>query len=341
MNPVEPVGIRSFAASYEPLNNLLPAEKKEEKDDYKNVSAYYLTTISSLKASVEVDDNEVISQPQIQNVKTESSTLSKIRQWGEWLIGLFWGDSSKETQKTNSTDIKNTNGVVSLGSAPKLQPEEIDRNRLSKAIIELNRDLVHRLKESNEFEEEMRKNLSDSKNMDKLIFIHLFNSSMKQKTIKEDSSIDKQDEVLRKHRMNKKIQQDFFSLWDDIRDRAKKSSFLGWIGLGSTIGIAGIFAVSLATGGGSTLVALGLPLLSIVQGTTKAAEGILKYQNDIKSGELFLLKEESSENSVIINNNLQEMKNCNDEIAQILKTLRRHLENQSKAERIFHASLNN
>lgn len=335
MSSIEPVAIKPFADAYEAASLQETDETKTEGKE-ERLSVYYITTLASLQKSETLTDQEINQANQETKALENQSQTSTLRKWGEWVMSFLWSWSPKsQTQPTNQAPTK-VEGIPSLGGPPKLQPEELDRKRLSRSIAELNRDLVHRLKETNEFEEEMRK--SGSKNIDKLIFAHLFEMGLKQKKSKEDLSIESQEEILRKHKENKKLQQDFFSIWDDVKERSKKSAFLGWINMGATIGITGLFAVSFATGGTGAIIMLALPLLSIVQGTTKAAEGIIKYQNDKKSGEMFLLKEKSSENSLDINTNLQDLKTNDQEMAQLLKALRHHLENQSKAERIFRGS---
>ena len=333
MSRIEPITFRPFTAEYELLPPLEPAEKKEDKNESPEyVSAYYMTTISSMQASAEAADNEVSTSIQSTFDAQKEQVTSTIKKWGQWLAGLF------SVKKENKDAQGNITSTTSLGGAPKLDSQEIDNKKLTQAIADLNRDLIYRLKDSNEFEEEMRK--GGSKKLDKLIFVHLFDMSMKQKNIKEETSQERQEDLLRKHQENQKIQKDFFTIWDDIKNQAKKSSFLGWINMGSTVGIAGLFALGMATSGAAyTMVVIALPLLSITQGVTKGAEGIIKYQNDLKSGKLFQLKEQTSENSTTINDYMKVMRGCDEEMAELLKAIRRHLENQSKAERIFHATL--
>jgi hypothetical protein len=75
--------------------------------------------------------------------------------------------------------------------------------------------------------------------------------------------------------------------------------------------------------------------LSLVRGTVSGVEGVLKYKNNLKMGQLFAIQEESTEHSHQIQTGLEDMKLCDDEIAQILRTVREQLKNQSDAERVF------
>ena len=102
------------------------------------------------------------------------------------------------------------------GGAPQLQhPEANDHKRISQAIAKLNRELVNRLKDIAEFEEEMRK--SSSSKLDKLIFLHLVNSSIAQKKLKESNSLISHDQIMSLHKKNQELQKTYFDLIDTIQ----------------------------------------------------------------------------------------------------------------------------
>ena len=305
----------------------------DEKENARKASSfYYASTLMSLQPLPNATEGQKIQDVSIQSNKSFSSVIQGC--WN-WVLGLF-GKSSAQTVETDATTDQNTQ-VPPLSGAPRLQdPTEIDKNKLSKMIAELN-EHIHRMKDMSEFEEELRRTTSSTKSfqLDKLIINQYFIASMRQKISKEELGLDEQQNILRMHQQNKQLQEKYFSLLDEVKSRAQMTSLLGWINFGSTIGIVGALAVSFAITGPVAIIIVGLPALGVVKGVVSGAEGILKYKNNLKTGELFAIQEESNELMHQMKDGMEELKVCDEEISQILKTVREQLKNQSDAERIF------
>lgn len=249
---------------------------------------------------------------------TEKSFFSKAK---DWLWSLFsWGQ--KTPAAVASSEMRGIVGTADDGT-PRL---EAPNKQLAQT-----QELVWRLKDIAEFEEEMRQ--SSSTQLDKLIFLHLVSSSLLQKRLKEEMSIHAQQELMELYKKNKELQKTYYSVLDEINSRAKTNSILHWVNIGATAGIVGSVALAFATGGGSLVIALGLSLSSLGKGGTMLSEGILKYKNDLETGKLFVITQETKGNSSHIQEELQAMGASGNEISELLKMIREHLENQSNAER--------
>jgi len=182
-----------------------------------------------------------------------------------------------------------------------------------------------------EFEEEMRQ--ATSKKLDKLIFFELVESSMRQRQLKEDGSVLNYENILSSQKKNKDLQTKYFDLIDEINSRSRTNKVLHWVNVSATVGIVATMAATFATAGAGSLLLAGIPYMTLAKGGTTLAEGVLKYKNDLKTGELFVVGKESKANSSKINEHLSDLQVSDEEIGQLLKTIRHHLENQSRAER--------
>lgn len=315
----------------QPIQFKPPATQETRAAEEEAASFYYLSTIKSLQASMDTPTTPSSTQAAtaINEKKTEKSFIGKVSDWLWNLLGF------KTTQPPTEPTAEKTapaTSVQPMERIPKLPaPNAADSAKLSKAVAELNRELVARLKENTEFEEEMRKATTNQR--DKLIMIQLISSSIAQKQLREQSGIDMQDSVLSLHRKNKALKEAHYNLQNEIAERAKTNRILGWIDLGSTIGIFGTLAASFATGGLGGVIGFALPLFCFSKGTTTLTTGILKYKNDIETGKLVLINNESKRNSTDISDKLNIMNLNDEEIGALLKTIRHHLDNQSQATR--------
>jgi hypothetical protein len=327
---IEPIRFSTYQSTSWPDMKVDGLEQGHpSKDDFKPAEAeiaslYYQSSIQSLKPPIDPLAASKQAVKAAQEQKKEKSTLQKVTDWFWNLIG--WGKKEEAIENLAAEE------DASAPNAPILQsPEAIDQQKLSHAIAELNRELVNRLKDLAEFEEEMRR--STSKQLDKLIFKTLIFSSLDQKKIKERLGTLDQEDILKLHQRNKELQKTYYSLADEITSRAKTNKILHWVSIGNSVGIVGLLALSIATAGSALPVALGLA--SITKGGLTLANGILKYKNDLATGELFIVSQETKKNSAGINDKINELQTTTEEIASLLKTIRHHLDNQSRAERVF------
>jgi len=323
------------------------------KSDLKNAeeevaSLYYLTTLSSL-ASHQENSEKKTTQIKANQETAEKSFFQKVSDsfWGvkDWLWGVFGWEQTQSIQKSESTSAAATleNDPDSLSSAeenantggiPQLQQPDVQaRRRLSQAVADVNRELAHQLKDLAEFEREMER--SSSNQLDKLIFIHLVNSSIHQKKLKETSTLLAFEEVQEKHKKNQELRTKYFDLVDAITEGNKKLGVLSWINMGLTVVTIGGTALACFVSGGGALFAVGLPLSYFVKGTTTMTEGIVRLKNDQRTGDLVVVKQETKANQNHQKDNLSKMQVNDQEIAKLLKIIRIHLKNQTETERSF------
>lgn len=336
---IEPISSRPRSNPWDayPTDNtpIKPINSKNENDSAEEeiVSLYYLSSIKSLQASAVTS-----SEPQNSNVAgIESSKGEKttFQRFTTWLWGLFGAGKSKETAVNAAPEqapiFDNTSS--SVPSSPRLDPPDpMSNEKLSKAIAELNKELLFRMKDTAEFEEEMLK--SNSKKMDRLILFHLVAKSLDQKKLKETASLEAHENVLELQNKNKELHKKFYLILDEINAAAKTNSILHWVNIGTTGGIVGLLAVSFATGGLGLLLGVGLPALNILKGGLSAAEGVLKYKNDLRTGEMTLVSHSVKENRNQITDKVSTtLPFADEDISNLLKTIRHHLENYSKEAR--------
>lgn len=321
--------IQSISSIHNPLDWSAKTSPKEDLHaaDATVASLYYQSTITSLAAPTP-EKNQIAA-------KAESSETKKsfLGQAKDWLWGIFgWG------QKQPASPINAENGEPSeneseenlFGGIPKLQePDYHDHKRLAQTIADLNRELVHRLKDIAEFEEEMKK--SSSGKLDKLLFLHLVESSLKQKELNHTRNLLAQEDFFHIHEKNKELQKAHFALIDAITSENKARGVLKWVNVGLTAVTVGGMAVAFALGG--PVIPFALPIALLGKSSTLLSDGILKYRSDGKTGELVVIKQETKVNSADKREHLSEMQNGNADIGALMKKIRHLLDNQTKAER--------
>ena len=327
---IEPINLKApeVKQPFDSPSTLLRAETRKKAED--STSGYYVTTLQSLATAKQAIDLE----PALNELKTEKEKKSLLGRAKEWLWSLFGFGKKEPAVSVEETENENDSPTSSshIEHTPRLpHPEATSDKKLSKAILELNKELVTRLKDMAEFEEEMRQ--ATSKKLDKLIFFQLVESSMRQRQLKEDGSVLNYENILTTQKKNKDLQSKYFNLIDEINSRTKTNKALHWVNVGATVGIVTTIAATFATAGLGSVLLAGIPYMTLAKGGTTLAEGILKYQNDLKTGELFIVGKESKTNSGKINEHLSDLQISDEEIGQLLKTIRHHLENQSRAER--------
>lgn len=287
---------------------------------------------SSLKSMAEPEKAATATDASVQ-IEKKSVVRQYLGRAKEWLWNLFgWSEKAQETESSENSPVATIGDLAS----PRLStPEYTDKKRLKNTLAELNREFVYRLKDISEFEEEMRR--SSSNQLDKLIFLELIYSSLLQKQLKEESGEALQQELLKLHRDNEKLRETHYNLLDEINNRAKTQSVLHWTNIGLTVGLMGGIAAGFFTGGASLLVtgiiSGGTGLASLAKGGTTLLEGHLKYKNDLKTGELFVINRESKANSKRMDDEIGNLQEIDEDIGAMLKMIRQHLDNQSQAER--------
>jgi hypothetical protein len=330
------------------LNETIPVSYKAsipEKRDLKNAedqvaALYYRDTQSSL-ASTKDQEKRTISIT-TENKAIEKSFLDRTKDWiweifswGQKLIG--WGQA-EEVDSTESvanevsleTESISSNKKIDSSGIPQLeQPATQTSKRLSQAIADINRELVNRLKDMSEFEKEMDQ--SPPNKIDKLIFLHLIQSSLAQRKIKETSSIIAQEELLNLHKKNQNLRKKHYDLIDAIADNEKKLGILNWVNIGLTIAGVGSAAIAFAFSGPFSIFGLGTPLSFLGRGSTMLSSGILNYSKDKETGELVLVKQETRANSSNQKDKLTHVQVTDEEITKLLKAIKYVLDMQTKA----------
>lgn len=333
---IDPVGPRSFPNAYWDFANEEIQKNNSEiatgSDTKSNQSAagvvaslYYQSSISPWQdPSLFASSND--KEAKIEAQQTQKSWFGKTK---DWLWNLF-GFGTKPPAK--AVDSENcTTETIPLMEGPRLEaPDAFENQRMSRAIADINHELVNRLKEIAEFEEELRKSPN---NLDKLLFLQLVNCSLFQKSLKEESSFNTHHLVQSLHKTNKALHEDYYDMLEEIHKRARANKNLHWTNIGLTAGLAGALAITFATGGAFAIISSGLSLMTLAKGATTMTEGILKYKNDLKTGELFVINQDMKATNKKMNDEINVMQTIDEEIAGLLKTIRHHLENQSRAER--------
>lgn len=307
------------------------AKRDEHAADPEVVSLYYLSSLQSLKE---------IAQPIFEQAKqsadiavAEKSEKSIVQSVKDWFWGWF-GHGTKETDFATLDPQASQSNSLPLGSSPTLQPpEQLDHDRLKKAIADINQTLLWRMKDTQEFEEELRK--SSSKKLDKLILTHIKNCSMEQRDLKQISSVFAHEELHQRHKDNKEIQKKTGTIADDLNKGKNIAKSLKWINISLTGGMILGTAMAYFTGGASAVIQVALPLASVLKSGTTLTDGVVKYKNSLREGELRGYKENTRANNATIHDKLQVVQNHDDEIAHVLKSLRKQLKDHSENERLL------
>lgn len=331
---IEPISSRStedlWAAYAERQKQIADSQIGTDDAEEEVVSLWYLSSVKSMQSSVE-EDNKKIESSSIQSNKIEQS---RFQRFTTWLWGLFGGSNPKESTEIadQQTDAVEENISVALPRTPQLQPPELISNeRLVKAIADINKDLLHRIKDTAEFSEEMR----NSNDMDRLILFHLVSKSLDQKRLKEEAGLELHEHILNLQKLNKELHKKHYCLLDDINATAKTNQMLHWVSVGSSVGVVGTLVAGYLTGGLTGVFAFTIPALNILKGGATGVEGVMKYKNDLRTGEVTNVNHDIKVNR----NNIESEVNGrlpigDEEISHLLKSIREHLANYNKEVRM-------
>lgn len=303
------------------INMPTHAAKPTVEDEKKVINCTFVTTSSAMRfATANKDSVAAIEGP-------KAGVWEKLQKVGDWIWNFISGSSSKDETEVSPTDGKPQNN----GGIPKLdKPDEMDSDDQWHKLISEMQKMVDREKDIFNFEEEMQKGGPEK------LLVYQFNLYMTQKENKETAITVGQKRIMEKHADNANLEKKNFSIKDDLNNDARKVKFLGWVNLGTTIGIGGMLAAAFWTGGvlGGVLL-IAQPALSLVKGGVTLAEGWMKYKNDLKKGELLVLGQDIRLNFEAMGDELKTIKLTDEEVAELLKSVRKALENYYQAARIF------
>lgn len=315
----------------EPLTSAVSPSKDDLRPAEEEVaSLYYQSSIKSL--AVQMPAEKALAMQADEKKATEKSIFGKAK---DWLWGIFGWGKAQPVAEEPIDPVQNVGNDTRedpfAGGTPRLQaPDNSDKKRLSQSIADLNQH-VNRMKDTIEFEEEMRK--TSSGQLDKLIFLQLINFSINQKKLKEATGLILREDLIYFHNKNKTLQEKHYNLVDAIVSENKARGVLKWINVGLTAVAVGGSALGFAIGGPAGFFAVGIPLSLIGKGTTTLIDGILKHKNDNRTGDLVIVKQETKANHSTTTERMSEMQATDAEVAALLKMIRQHLDNQTKAER--------
>lgn len=330
---VEPISSRSSGDLWgvyqnydEPKESSAIAQKgKAEAARKQAESHYYSSTLQSLKVpSEQPSETHANKTASIETQKDSEKTLyQRFTSFTTWLWGIF-GKGTTPAEVSSNT-VKETVSSSSVAPSPKLQsPERISNERLSQHIADLKRHLYHN-KEAAEFEAEMLRK-PDSKNMDKLIISHIVRKSLDQRRLKEQASLGEHEDILKLQKVNKDLFKKHYQILEEINSLARTDKILGWVNIGSTVGIVGMIAAGFITGGVSAVFSVVFCSLNVVKGGFSAAQGVMKYQSDLRQGEMAVVDHKAKDNHSKINDKVTSTLTLDDEISIVLKTIRQHLD---------------
>lgn len=136
--------------------------------------------------------------------------------------------------------------------------------------------------------------------------------------------------------MQKGIKEEHFNLNKDIEKRNNQSTLLGWVNATATAGVIAVsVALFFATGGATGLLACGLGVLSVVQGTTTIAKAVVDHDKDKKTGQLYDVNAQEREIYRLIDSGLESINETMSQIADIAKMMRTILDQQLQSTKII------
>jgi hypothetical protein len=303
------------------------AKRDEHAADPEVASLYYLSTLQTMKEVAQptfAQTKQIVDQTA--KKKTERGIIQTVKDWLWGCLGFATNEPAEVEPSFQSVE-----NVQPLNNPPSLSiPDHLDHKLIDKAIREINEHL-ERLKDTDQFEEEMRK--SNSKKLDKLILVRLTSQSLLQRDLKRTDSIRAQQELHHLRKKNEEIQKKTGSISEDLTYGKEIANSLKWINVSLSGSLVLGTALAFFTGGTSAMIAVAMPLAAVLKGGTTLTDGIVKFNNGKKEGELSLYRENSRANTAIMHDELEVMQVRDDEIASVLKSLRKILKDQSENER--------
>lgn len=346
----DPVGARTAPLSW-PTPYVdeapLPSLQAQQNNAKKASVALHTDTIMSLnpKAASTPEKSVTASAPVEQKSVFKSisdgfwNTLgyvadkaaSVFKRMSDWFwSALGYETSAAVTEEAEAKPQQAQQGPASQASTnrpPRLDPpaSSIDP-KYAQSISSLNMEIIKRCEdEIAQMQNDFRN--ATSQQLEVQIYWKFVEFSLKHRELKEQGGLDYQRELLQYQEKNRGLQRKYYSLLDEINQTARTGKVLHWLNIGQTVGYAGLIAFSFATGGVGAVLGAAIPLLSLARGGTSLAEGILKYKNDLKTGDLFLINREIKENnSEIHDEKLPMIQAANEDIGTLFKALRKQLE---------------
>ncbi|MEI8366605.1 MAG: hypothetical protein WCF65_09345 [Parachlamydiaceae bacterium] len=290
-------------------------------------SSYYASSIQSLApvATQEINKSAL-------KVKGKSASPSFFTQAKNRFLSLFGVKTEKsvitETPHEQKKSSASTGPSPIDSIIPRLAPPElIERKQMTSAAAELNR----RFNGSVELEKEM--NESNDASIDKLIFLQLIHSALRQKELKEEDGFVRHTELLKYHHNNKKLHETYYNHLDYTRDAAKKQNILKWVNVVATGAIAATFAISFFLSGGLAALGAATPIASALKGTTLGINGVLKHNMEKEKGEMGIVQLDIRRNSGKTDDGLGDLEKVDQEIAHLYKLIKEALKHHDQAAR--------
>ncbi len=256
----------------------------------------------------------------------EKSFWGKIKGWFSNLLGIADTKATTPDHDESQKTLNPANAKAGINQPPQLEaPDEAEQKYIA-SVNELNRAMIERCEdEIDKLRDDLNK--ASPHQLEVLIHWKFVELSLAQRDLKEQSSISLQQDVLALQKKNKGLQENYYSILEEIQARAKTNKILRWINVGQTAGYVGIIAITFATGGAGAILGLALPMLAVTKGGTSLAEGVLKYKNDLKTGDLFVVNEDIKTNNKKTKGDLlPAMQTINDDISTIFKALKHQLD---------------
>lgn len=285
---------------------------KSVKQNSHHVYGYWDSSIKSLKAEHDPLTYEGIPQdtleeavedkPQPEKKQNQPATV-QIANFAKWVWGCIFGQTVSPVLVGDKTDDSDKTSTV--GGTPKLEkPAEMDRRSLLKLTDEL-KAMTQRTKDINEDGREMMKDNPQAREAQ--LYLLLLITIKNQIKNKQAGELLTKTEIFRQQGLNKEIQQNYFSMLEDISKRASTSKVLGWVNVAIGGSLAAATGAAIVTGGlGGVLVVIPA-VLSLVKGGIEIWKGVLKYENGLKTGEIEQLKLERTLNQEQIKKGIEHM----------------------------------
>jgi len=267
-------------------------------------------------------------------IDIEDPDTFSISNFCSWIWNFITGTSSSSESKEVAAKENSDETVDQVTSRPTLEaPAEVDRRSMEKFIVEMNQ-LNDRLKSISE--EEVDAVTKDLNQSEAAMFQLLIRAVKNQRELLEAVNLHDKDRMMALHEENKKIQQEYFQLKEQMESRVKASNVLGWVsGIMTGVFIIGSIAAAVATGGASIAFTAAKGLAAITGGGSVLGKGVLDYKSSKDQGEIYVLGENRQRNSTKIQTELKLLTETLDAVLRTWSDLREIVRNQSEAAREF------
>lgn len=319
---------------------------------------YNSPEINEVAKPVKKPDNTYY-QSSIASLATDTSTATtttietkKKSFWGDWFSTIYnWFNVSVlgKSPSVNETDTTSVNGTSPLSTTPQLaEPYRSSRDKHAEHVLELQRRLAKDLENLRSDEDDLQ-NMS-TRSFDAFLQKAFLSAFMQQTDLKRQMSTDEGKSMLEIHSEKRELHKKQFAIEDDLVSKTKTSKYLHWVNvatnIGITIGIIGLTVMSmlnppaggiLAGAFNGLMTGLGItqPVLFIAKGVNSGGQVYINYQTEKLSSKMFSITQESKKMDNIISEKSTNLQDLEEEIAQMLKTVRQLLENHNEATRAF------